>query len=228
MLILSEPQSEPCHMERFAKTVRRRNPLDPKLSFDEHTQCILIKTRKIIRLIRTLQPIIQRAALLTIYKFFFRPHLDYGDVIFDRAFNKSFQNKYQAIRGSSREKLYQELSLELLKSRCRYLKLCLFFKLKKNKHSSYLFDMVPKVLSTQTTRNIATSLYLMLNKNSFENLFFRPLLLSGISSIIIFEIRNWLVLFKNKSFNLSDQVLIVRLLCLILMELNCLQGYELG
>ena len=153
MLILSEPQSEPCHMERFAKTVRRRNPLDPKLSFDEHIQCILIKTRKIIGLIRTLQPIIQRAALLTIYKFFFRPHLDYGDVIFDRAFNKSFQNKYQAIRGSSREKLYQELSLELLKSRCRYLKLCLFFKLKKNKHSSYLFDMVPKVLSTQTTRN---------------------------------------------------------------------------
>ena len=32
--------------------------LDPKLSFDEHIQCILIKTRKIIELIRKLQPII--------------------------------------------------------------------------------------------------------------------------------------------------------------------------
>ena len=139
--------------------------LDPKLSFDEHIQCILIKTRKIIGLIRKLQPIIPRAALLTIYKSFLRPHLDYGDVIYDRAFNESFQNKLEsvqrnaalaiteAIKGSSREKLYPELGLESLKSRRWYRKLCLFFKLKKNKHPSYLFDMIPKVLWTRTTRN---------------------------------------------------------------------------
>ena len=65
----------------------------PKLSFDEHIQCILIKTREIISLIRKLQPVILRAALLTIYKSFLRLHLDYGDVIYDRAFNKSYQNK---------------------------------------------------------------------------------------------------------------------------------------
>ena len=57
--------------------------LDPKLSFDEHIQCILIKTRKTIGLIRKLQPIIPKAALLTIYKSFFRPQLDYGGVICD-------------------------------------------------------------------------------------------------------------------------------------------------
>ena len=91
--------------------------LDQKLSFDEHIQCILIKTHKIIGMIRKLQPIIPRAALLTIYKSYLRPHLDYGDVIYDRAFNESFQNKLEsvqydaalaitgAIRGSSREKL---------------------------------------------------------------------------------------------------------------------------
>ena len=50
------------------------------------------------------------------------------------------------------------------------------------------------------------SLYLMLNMNTSETLFFHPLLLSGISSMIIFEIRNRLVLLKNKSLNLSDQV----------------------
>ena len=55
--------------------------------------------------------------------------------------------------------------------------------------------------------------------NTSETLFFHPLLLSGISSIIIFEIRNRLVLLKNKSLNLSDQVLIVRLMCIILIEL---------
>ena len=103
--------------------------LDPKSSFDENIQCILIKIHKIIGLIRKLQPIILRAALLTIYKSFLGPHLDYGDVIYDRAFNKSFQNKLEsfqyntalaimgAIKASSRKKLYQELGLESLKSR---------------------------------------------------------------------------------------------------------------
>ena len=41
-------------------------------------------------------------------------------------------------------------------------------------------------------------------------------------------LRNRLLLLKNKSLNLSDQVLIVRLMCIILMELNYLQDYELG
>ena len=158
--------------------------LDPKLSFDEHIQCILIKTRKIIGLIRKLQPIIPRAALLTIYKSFLRPHLDYGDVIYDRAFNESFQNKLEsvqynaalaitgAIRGSSREKLYQELGLESLKSRRWYRKLCLFFKLKKNKHPSYLFDMIPKVLSTRTTRNYNNIPLFNVKHEYFRNSFF--------------------------------------------------------
>ena len=117
--------------------------LDQKLSFDEDIQCILIKTHKIIGIIRKLQPIIPRAALLTIHRSFVRPHLDYGDVIYDRAFNGSFQNNLGsvqhdaalaitgAIRGSSREKLYQELGHESLKSRQWYRKLCLFFQILK-------------------------------------------------------------------------------------------------
>ena len=64
--------------------------LVPKLSFDGHIQCILIKTHKIIGLIRKLKPVISRAVLLTIYKSFLRPHLDYGGVTYDRAFHESF------------------------------------------------------------------------------------------------------------------------------------------
>ena len=70
--------------------------LDPKLSFDEHTQFILIKTRKIIGLIRKLQPIIPRAVLLIIYKSFLRPHS--LDLIYDRVFNESFQNKLKYVQ----------------------------------------------------------------------------------------------------------------------------------
>ena len=107
-------------------------------------------------MIRKLQPIIPRAALLTNYKSFFRPHLDYGDVNYDHAFNESYQNKLDsvqynaalpnagAIEGSSREKFYQELDLETLKSWRWYQKLCLFFKLKKIKHSSYLLSLKTK------------------------------------------------------------------------------------
>ena len=79
------------------------------------------------------------AALLTIYKSFLRPHLDYGDVIYDHAFNESFQNKLVSVQyNAALEKFYEELGLESLKSRQWYLKLCLFFKLKKKKQTNIL------------------------------------------------------------------------------------------
>ena len=68
----------------------------------------------------------------------------------------------------------------------------------------------------------------MLNMTTSETLFFHSLLWSGISSIIIFEIRGRVVLLKKKSLNLSEQVRIVRLMYIIIVELNYLQGYELG
>ena len=82
-----------------------------------------------------------REALLTIYKSFICPHFDYGDVIYDQSYNDSFHAKlesYQykaalamtgAIKGSSTEKLYQELGIEHLRSRRWFRKLCLFHKI---------------------------------------------------------------------------------------------------
>ena len=61
---------------------------------------------------------------MTIYKSFIRPNLDYGDVIYDRDYNESFHQNLEslqysaaisitgAIRGTSSEKLFQELRLE--------------------------------------------------------------------------------------------------------------------
>ena len=59
-----------------------------------------------------------------------------------------------AIRGSSREKLYQKRGLESLQQRRWYRKLCYFFKLTKNKSTKYLFNNIPTVKSTYRTRNI--------------------------------------------------------------------------
>ena len=66
-----------------------------------------------------------------------------------------------AIRGSSRENLYQELSLESLKLRRWYRKFfilqkiewALVFQTQKNEHRSYLFDIISKILSTGTSRS---------------------------------------------------------------------------
>ena len=51
---------------------------------------ILNKVNKTIGLLRKFQLILPRHSLITIYKTFTRPHIDYGDVIYDHAFNESF------------------------------------------------------------------------------------------------------------------------------------------
>ena len=83
-------------------------------------------TKLIIGLLRHLQNLLPRRSVVTIYKSFIRPHIDYGGVIFDQAYNKSFHEKLEnvkynaslaitgAIKGTSKEKLYQELGFESL------------------------------------------------------------------------------------------------------------------
>ena len=46
----------------------------------------IILDHRTIGLLRKLQNLLPREALITIYKAFVRPHLDYGDVLFDQAF----------------------------------------------------------------------------------------------------------------------------------------------
>ena len=96
-----------------------------------------------------------RSSLITIFKSFIRSHLDYGVMIYDRAYNTSFhQNlesiKYNAalaitgaVRGTYREKLYEKLGFESLQQRRWYRKLCCLFKTIKNQSPRYLFQLVP-------------------------------------------------------------------------------------
>ena len=118
--------------------------LDKKLNFEEHLNKIESKVNKTIGIIRELRNVLPRSALLTIYKSFIRHHLDYGDMIYDKAFNESFHAKLESlqynatlvitgvIRGSSTEKIYEELGLESLKSR-RYRKMSFLYKVLKSK-----------------------------------------------------------------------------------------------
>ena len=69
--------------------------LDSKFNFSEHLKTIFQKTNKTIGLLRKLQILLPRAPLITIYKSFIRPHLDYGDMIYDQTFNMPFQKKWK-------------------------------------------------------------------------------------------------------------------------------------
>ena len=50
-----------------------------------------------IGLLQKLQSILPQTTLLTIYKLFMRPHLDYGDVVYDQPSNDAFSNKLETV-----------------------------------------------------------------------------------------------------------------------------------
>ena len=95
--------------------------------------------------------------ILTIYKLFIRPHLDYRDVIYDQHNNDRLSEKIKsiqcnaalsiasAIRGNSSEKLYQELGLESLRERRWLRQLCYLFKVLSTEQPTYLYELIPPI-----------------------------------------------------------------------------------
>ena len=55
-----------------------------KLNFKMHTETVLCKVNKGISTIKKLRHTLPIKSLLTIYKVFLRPHMDYGKMIYDR------------------------------------------------------------------------------------------------------------------------------------------------
>ena len=149
--------------------------LDEKLSFKDHVNATIEKVSKGTHILRKLRSHIPRSSLITIYKSFIRPNLDYADIIYDQAYNNSFTNQIEsiqynaalaitgAIRGSSREKLYSEIGIESLHSRRWFRKLCLFYKIFHDKLPKYLYDLIPK----------HNQLFNLRNRNQIPNIFCR-------------------------------------------------------
>ena len=158
--------------------------LDNRLFFEDHLKMISNKVNKTIGLLRKLQNILPRSALLTIYKSFIRPHLDYGGIIYDLAYNASFHQKLEllqynvclgitgGIRGTSSENLYEELGLEYLQLRRWFRKLSCFHKLFDSKHPHYLFKRIPSRSSSYVTRNIHNILFFERRHTFLKNSFF--------------------------------------------------------
>ena len=65
--------------------------LETELDFHLHLKNVQNKVNKTIGHLRKLPNTFLRTSLITIFKSFIMPHLDYGDIIYDRVYNTSFQ-----------------------------------------------------------------------------------------------------------------------------------------
>ena len=100
--------------------------LEKHLNFHEHISKKIKISNKLIVTIKHLSFHLPHKSLLTTYKSIVRPHLDYGDIIYDNEtlINKLEKVQYQAclaitgaFQGTSCESLYRELGLECLETR---------------------------------------------------------------------------------------------------------------
>ena len=136
---------------------------------------------------RRLSMTLSRKSLLTIYKSFVRPLLDYADIIYDKPYNESFKEKLEAvqynaclaitgaIRGTSRERLYRELGLETLNNRRWSRKLFFFHKIIKGFSPSYLQKILCfRNVQHYQTRSKSTKIIeqIKARTKAFENSFF--------------------------------------------------------
>ena len=71
--------------------------LDSKLKFHEHIESEIAKCDKIISLMKKLSQILSKKSLLTIYKSFVRPNLDYADITSNKPLTESFKKKIEMV-----------------------------------------------------------------------------------------------------------------------------------
>ena len=113
--------------------------LDETLNFTLPIKEKMSKALKSIGIIKKLSKSLPPHSLVKIYKSLVRPHLDYGDTIYDQPNNEIFTQKIEiiqynaalaitgAIKETSHNKLYSKLGFESLKFRHWFRKLCTFF-----------------------------------------------------------------------------------------------------
>ena len=130
---------------------------------------------------------LSRKSLLTIFKSFVRPNLDYAGVIYDKPFNESFERKIEmvqykaalvitdAIKETSRNRLYQELGLDFSADRRWSRRLFFSHKVIQGLLPSYLHSYHNAIsegayLTRSTAQNIIKPIHV--RTKVFENSFF--------------------------------------------------------
>ena len=99
--------------------------LHERLNFREHLKYKFTTVNKEIEMLKKLSIYLTRHSLVTLYKAFIRPHLDYANIIYDKLNNTNICNKIEniqcntapavtgAIRGSSKKKITKNWALNI-------------------------------------------------------------------------------------------------------------------
>ena len=147
---------------------------------------------------------------MIIFKSLIKPHLGHGDIIYDQAYNE-FQQKVEsiqydaalaiigAIRGTSKEKIFEELGLESLQHRWWYRKLCCFCKIFKDQSPKYLFNTINILNIPYSTRNTNNTPQFKVKHSFFKNTFFLSVILNGINWTLKFKMLLALI-FSKRTF----------------------------
>ena len=126
-LLLSNQATKTNHPNIIFNCKTRYKKVLIQSTFNDLITSKLTTVNKLTTTLRKHYQYMPRDSLVTIYKSFIRPHLDYADVIFDKTSNATFSNRIESsqynaalaitrtIRGTSEEELYQEL--ETMKER---------------------------------------------------------------------------------------------------------------
>ena len=196
-------------VEKVQTQKHLRLKLDKKLSFKERLKDKLAKVNRGIGILKKLSGFLPRNSLITLYKSLIRPHLDYADIIYDQPNNLTLCNKIEtcqynaavaitgAIRGSSKERLCQDLGFEHLSSRRWLRKLCTFYKIVRNRSPGYLYKNILPGDRAYLTRNSNNIKQIFCRSEYFANYFFPIRLRSGINHVWKYVTASHIVYLKN-------------------------------
>ena len=158
--------------------------LAEQLTFFENLKILTSKINKTIGLLRKLQNPLPRSVLITIYKAFVRPHLDYCDIISDEGYNTSFHHKLElfqynaclaitgAIRDTSKKKALPKIKFGVPSASTLIQKTIFFLQDFKNNQPSYLSNIVPQQNFAFNTKKVGKVPLFKIKHNFLKNTFF--------------------------------------------------------
>ena len=157
---------------------------DSKLNFNQHLSEKICKANKGIGLLKRLRHKLCRKHLITIYKSHIRPHLYYGEIIYDQSDIDSFINKVESvqynaalaiigsIKGTSKERIYRELGFENLVDRRWFRRICTFCKIVKGISPTYLQNYLPVIQHSRNPTRQNLFSVIPSERHFFGNIFF--------------------------------------------------------
>ena len=191
--------------------------LDEKLNFKQHVDSAISKVNKGISLIKKLRFTLPSKSLITIYKVFLRPLIDYGDMIYDQPNRNSFCEKLEAIQykaalaitgaiqGTHRDRIYAELGLESLKDGRWYKRLTCMFKIMNEQAPHYLINLIPKCNQSIRTRNSHIPTFYC-RTDCFKYSFFPSTLRDWLNLDEFIRCAESILIFKNRLLSLIRPV----------------------